>query len=193
MCRKIITKKGRSIHFQFLGNFSFGDLDFYEADISTILLQSSNVGETTHSAVQGAIGKLKVIAPELYKQYFQRSQNILNDFDYKVNVKLIPVPDSLHRFEPKSKNCNVIQAVVRKSQVAQGEKRFLVDQELWDMMATKQKAGLIMHEIINEHFSLLGESDSVKARKFNSFLFAQNFSKKEFWDFLKTLDIAIYP
>lgn len=168
-------------------------LDYYEANISSTLDKRSDSGETALSMAQRIFGKLRLIAPELEKQYLLRSQNILNDFDYKSNAKLIPVPDSLHGFEPKSKDCQVVQAIVRKPQVVQGEKRFLVDQELWDMMDQTQKAGLVMHEIIYEHFSMLGESDSVKARKFNSFLFAQKFSKKEFWAFLKTLDIAIYP
>jgi hypothetical protein len=167
-------------------------LDFYEADHSIGKLPAVVPGETALSITQRTLGKLKTIAPELFTQYLKRSQHVLEEFDFKEDIRLKSVSDSFHFFEPKAEHCQVFQTVVRKVTVTKGEKRFLVDQSLWKEMDSVQQAGLIMHEILNEHFALLGEENSIKARKFNSYLFAQNFNQSEFWRFIKSLDIAIY-
>lgn len=139
------------------------------------------------------MSKLKEVAPKLWEQYSKRVNNIYNEIDFKEDVTLTDIPDSNHSFLPKDKSCKTLQVAIRNNFIQPNEKRFIVRKDLWEKFDNYNKAGLIMHELIYEHFSALGESDSQKARKFNSFIFSKEFSAKEFWAYIKNLQVAIYP
>jgi hypothetical protein len=164
-------------------------LDFYENEVT----EPSSITKTNLEIAQEQVDKLKEVAPELHKQYNLRLKSILSEFDYKKDVRLMDVKDSLHAFTPASKDCNVIQTIIRKETVTSDEKRFLVDKGTWEKLNAFQQAGLIMHEMIYEHFYRLGEKNSVKARKLNAFLFKTTLTKKTFWEYIKDLDVPIYP
>lgn len=170
---------------------SYELLDFYESGIKNN--DSALVEKSTDQIIQVVVEKLRPASVELADQYLKRSKNILAEFDYKSDIELSEVKDSLHAFKPKSANCKVVQTIIRKDKVVEKEKRFLVDENVWKKLDSFQKAGLILHEIIYEHFSKLGEKDSIKARKLNSYLFRNKIKPQEFWLFIKDLDIAIYP
>lgn len=167
-------------------------LDFYENGVEEPTSNSTSK-DKAEKIVENQIGKLKTIAPELHAQYRQRLQTIVSEFDFKEDVRLIDTKDSHHSFVPASKDCEVVQTIIRKNTVTEEEKRFLVDKKTWNKISTYQQAGLVLHEIIYEHFSKLGEKDSIKARKLNAFIFKNEPTQKSFWEFIKNLDIAIYP
>lgn len=167
----------------------FGELlDFYEKDLK---LPPSTKSYQLLASEQ--IQKLSPVAPKLFEKYKKRLAEIISEIEFKKDVELVDVPDSLHTFVPKNKNCQLKQLAIRKSFVLAGEKRFIIDEELWKNLDSYQQAGLILHEIIYEHFLQLGEENSIKVRKFNAYLFSQQFSKEEFWRWMQELEIPIYP
>lgn len=165
-------------------------LDFYEGSVPepSPLPSGKNI-----EIAQLQIEKLKDVAPELYRQYTKRLQNILTEFDLKKDIQLELIKDSHHAFKPADIECSIIQTIIRKNVVAGDEKRFVVDQKTWERLNAFQQAGLIIHEVLYEHFYKLGEKDSIKARKLNAFLFKNTITKKSFWEYIRELDIAIYP
>src|SRR5690606_5955795 len=87
---------------------------------------------------------------------------MLKDSDLK------DIPDSNELAIPK--NCNLKQiAVFRKDPLTQKTK-FYIDEVVWQQMSESTKAGLVMHEIIYEHFKFLSETNSIKARLFNGLI-----------------------
>jgi len=101
--------------------------------------------------------------------------------------------DSLHAFEPNG--CKSRQTIIRRA-VFDGNKRFAVNKALWDALSARDQAGMIMHEVIYEHFSKLGEEDSRKARKLNALLFSpelDEMNEGKFWLFVKKLEVPLYP
>lgn len=163
-------------------------LDFYESSMN---LESKDKNHI--SILEKEFKKLEVASPRLAAQYLRRLKEIQSEIDFKKDVKLTDVKDSLHLFEPLTSDCKIYQIAIRRPSVAEGEKRFIIRKDLWDKLSPTHRAGLLSHEIIYEHFSRLGESDSRKVRKFNSYLFTKALDKEGFWKFVRDLEVPLYP
>ena len=163
-------------------------LDFYENQSNLIQNNSDDYKEI----IKSRIALLEKANPKLSDQYKRRLLQIENEIEFKKNITLVDVKDSEHLFEPKDKKCKLNQIAIRKNNTIGNEKRFIIDEELWSKMDNINKAGLIMHEIIYEHFYNLGEKNSTKARKLNNYLFSLNFDKSNFWKLIQELKIPIY-
>lgn len=170
-------------------NKIYGELlDFYERE-----LKFPPSSKSYQSIALEQIQKLSPVAPKLFEKYKKRLAEIASEIEFKTDVELVDVPDSLHTFVPKNKNCQFKQLAIRKKIVLAGEKRFVINDDLWKTLDSYQQAGLILHEIIYEHFLQLGEENSIKARKFNAYLFSQQLTKEEFWKWMQDLEVPIYP
>lgn len=163
-------------------------LDFYEADISPQF-----IGKTAKDVAEGRFKALKEVAPALGEQYLKRLSKIGSEIDFREDIEITPISDSNHLFKPLSENCKILQIAVRNNKALEREKRFIIRKDLWNKMTTTHQGGLLVHEIIHEHFTKLGEMDSVKARKLNAYLFTEPLDKKKFWLFIKELEIPVYP
>lgn len=162
-------------------------LDFYESNLNV------KDDKPYIDLALDALTKIERASEKLGKQYKKRLATIEKDFDLKANVELVAVGDSLHAFVPKSKNCRVVQAIIRKQNASGDKLPFLVNKEVWNKLGSSSKAGLIVHEIIYEHLSQLGQTDSRSAREINALIFGSNFNTKTFWDLLASKGIPIYP
>ena len=162
-------------------------LDFYEEKVDP-----ETDGDAKSTAAKAYVALAKA-APRLASVYQKRLDSITDEIEFKKDVVLTDSADSKHLFEPKQESCQVAQVALRRSQVLPGEKRFLFRQDLWDKMSASQQAGLLSHEILYEHLAKLGEVDSVKVRKLNRYLFAGAYERKDFWRFVRDLEIPIYP
>lgn len=161
-------------------------LDFYEHEVTL------ETNEKDPLVIAGkALDQLQSAAPKLAEQYRLRLKEISDELDIKPGVKLTIVEDSLHLFQPSSPHCKVTQIAIRRHNPTGSEKRFLVSKDLWTKLSPADKAGLLMHEIIYEHFSKLGEWNSVKARKVNALLFSGKIESEKFWGLLKELRLPI--
>lgn len=162
-------------------------LDLYES--------SAEIMTTTETDYQKIVSERLDLLAEAHKktadQYRTKFSGFLNDSDFKANAKLTDIKDSEHLVLPK--DCRLKQAAIRKNAIAKNEKLFLFDDDNWQEMDSLNKAALIMHEIIYDHFYKLGERNSIKARKVNALLFSKNFNKKQFWELIQDLKIPIYP
>lgn len=132
------------------------------------------------------------IDAKLAKQYQRRLGEIIGEIDFKPRVSLVDIPDSLNDSIPK--NCKVEQIAIRRN-LPVANKSFIINKDLWDKLSNQNKAGLILHEIIYEHFSYLGDKDSRKARFFNGFIAHDSAKKKmekSYKSMLQEKEIPIY-
>lgn len=163
-------------------------LDFYENKVNF------ETDETNPEVIaEKQLSKLKIIAPRLSGQYIKRLKEMSKEIDYKSDVALTDTKDSKHLFQPLSSDCQVLQVAIRKTKPLPNEKRFLIREDLWGQLSPGHRAGLLTHEIVYEHLAKLGENDSVKARKLNSYLYENEVKREEFWKFIKELEVPIYP
>lgn len=162
--------------------------DFYEEN------QEIHSDETDPFKIaEMQILKTQEFAPKIAIQYTQRLKLISNEIEYKDNVELTNIEDSKEFYLPIDKKCKLEQVAIRKNHIHGLEKRFIFRQDLWSQLAPEHQAGLLLHEIIYEHLSKLGETDSIKARKINRFLFQDKINQKDFWLLIKDLKLPIYP
>jgi hypothetical protein len=167
-------------------------LDFYESHIVAVP-QTKAPSLTPEKIAEIHLEKIRSADSKLADQYLKRLHNMMKEVDFLEEAELTTIDDSKHLYQPANKNCKVLQTAVRKKSIVANEKRFLIRKDLWEKLDSINKAGLLTHEIIYEHFSQLGEEDSVKARKLNAFLYQDDFVAKDFWKLIKQMEIPIYP
>lgn len=163
-------------------------LDFYENPIST-----TDLSGTPTEIAEGRFKTLVQIAPKLGRQYQKRLSSIMDEIDFKKDIELKDIHDSHHLYKPAKKDCTVRQIAIRKKSPLPGEKIFIIDQAIWSELTASHQAGLLVHEIVYEHLSRLGETDSIKSRKIVSYLFSDKLNKKDFWNLMQQLEVPIYP
>lgn len=167
-------------------------LDFYE---TTLPLNPVAPDLGFEAIAQDVLENLERLSPTQARQYQNRLKEFLREADFKGDVKLVNIRDSKHLFKPKEEQCKVRQIAIRKKDASSISKRFLVDQELWDRLPETDKAGLVLHEIVYEHFYKLGEDDSVKARSLTAYLFSQNIrsaKSADYWKVIREMKVPLY-
>lgn len=165
-------------------------LDFYESSSQKIELAGDY-----KTIVEERIASLKTVNPALGEIFSKRWKTMGSEIEWKKEIDLTDVQDSKHLFVPSDKNCQLKQIALRRNEVAANQLRFIIDESFWQKLSPISQAGLIMHEIIYEHFYKLGEKDSVKARTFNAYLFSPDFKQAGsagFWKMIGSLKVPIY-
>ncbi len=170
-------------------------LDLYELKDKTNLLtlKTAEPAVSYEKFVEMMIDRIEQASPKLGRTYRNRWSEFLGQVEWVKDKKLADVKDSLHTEEPLADDCKFVQLAVRIDKIADGEKRFQIRQDLWDQLSPLGRAGLVMHELLYQHFARLGEKDSRSARKVNRLLLAKNFEAKSFWKLVKDLRVPIYP
>jgi hypothetical protein len=164
-------------------------LDFYEARVRTGKVPSLE-GDNELAIVREALQRLKPVDPKRAERFLRLLERFNDDTQFMANKKLTDVPDSQHLFMPAQKGCQVEQIAILDKGII-GGKRFIISKDLWDELPVGHRAGLILHELVYEYFADLGERNSIRARKYNVFLFG-TYTEAEYWKFVKDLRVRIY-
>lgn len=166
-------------------------LDYYEAS-SLGLKLGANSQVNFKQEVKNQLDAFAKIDKKTADQYQKRFTSILEEIEFKKNIALSNIPDSSHEALPAG--CSLKQIAIRRSESSL-KKLFLVDKTLWESLDDKNKAGLILHEIIYEHFFFLGEKNSKKARFMTTLLAHIQTGKplpKSYKSLLQEMKIPIY-
>lgn len=169
-------------------------LDFFENRNSKVpykIRKSEKINE--YEYLLDIWSKLSKVSPRFYKKY---SSDLMR---FKSRVKLISgesfrnVKDSFHISLPKE--CRILQLAIQRKDTKSKETVFYINKDIYEKMDVKQKAGLISHEIIYEHFRYFGQNHSVNVREFNRFLFSEKLvasGKEGFAKFIQEMGIPAY-
>ncbi len=165
-------------------------LDFYESDEKRIETEAP-YAEVVEARLK-ALGKVNAAWSETL---LKRWKTMKSEIEWKKDIELVDVEDSKHLYAPSDKNCKLKQIALRRNEVAGNQARFVIDDNFWQMMKPVSQAGLVMHELVYEHFFKLGETNSVKARAMNVYLFSPDLEAQGsdgFWRMVKSLKVPIY-
>ncbi len=162
-------------------------LDYYEGEIwNGLTLSFPKEGDFLQKADQ-ILDRLQNFDPQLASAYKKRIREIYADFNLIPNINLGHVQDSYELAIPA--NCETRQIVVRLHDINPGQKRFQVSQDLWNQLDANNQAGVLLHEVIYEHFSQnlkideisvpagFHESNSTSSRKLNAMIASEEFQK----------------
>ncbi len=89
-------------------------------------------------------------------------------------MDLIDIPDSGHIGVPYG--CEIKQSAIHREPIRRTDKRYFIDQTLWDLLDNTNKAGLIIHEIVYREAYNLGHRNSLTVRDFVSWVTSREFS-----------------
>lgn len=166
-------------------------LDLYE--VSEAL---KNFKEKSHKDILTAVlENLKSKNAVQAQQYMEKVKTFFENVEFRTDISLADIDDSKHVYLPKSSECNLLQIAIRKNAASKVTKQFIIDQDMWKQLSERSKASLVLHEIIYEHLFKLGETDSVKARMLNAYMFSERAftdGPKEHWELIKSLKLPIY-
>ncbi len=175
------------------GNDSIELLDFYENKKMRRFTLKDIDHQDEMKIVEDVIMSLKRLDTKLHKTFKKNLEVFPSRSVYLDNTVFENVEDSNEL--GISKECKLIQLAIRKKDPLKAKEMFYFSKDAWIKLNSYHKAGLIIHEIVYEFFSHLGEIDSQKVRVFTSFLFsneATTFNKDQYNKLIRELRISIY-
>jgi hypothetical protein len=182
---------GYVVHCEATNNRTTILLDFYESEQPLIDGLSQNHVEI----LEGRLSLLTQFDKKLGGIFKKNWSEMQKQIHFVENADLTESKDTNHLFQPKNKGCSLRQVAMRRRVKLPFRSNFIIDKEVWSELNELNKAGLLAHELIYEHFWKLGENDSTKARVFTAFVFSKDFenqNKDGFWRVIKGLKIPIY-
>ena len=166
--------------------------DFYE----TKQLKKYHIdfpgGSDWNKIANTVVTRLKNKNENLYRQYSKVLAKINKRLKFIDEANFRDVKDSYEVAIPK--DCRLEQLAIQKDN-SKGEREIFISLRLWKKLSEEQKAGLIMHEIIYEHFINLGEKNSLKVREFNSLLFSKEIgelNRAKFNQIVRSMKLSLY-
>jgi hypothetical protein len=90
------------------------------------------------------------------------------------------------------KNCELKQIAIQIRNPDLFDKRYVINQDLWNSLDTDNQAALVLHEIIYRMAIEQGASDSVGARLINSLIFSDTVSNLDWITSIKAWEKAGY-
>lgn len=121
------------------------------------------------------VNRLQKYSPIRAKRYMMWLDTFMNseEIDFVTGKTLNDVPDSNHISTPN--NCVLKQIAIQRSdkELSWGGKRYTIDLDLWVKLDEKQKAVLVLHEIILREAILAKQENSIPTRYLNSYLFSK--------------------
>lgn len=142
-------------------------LDFYEQ--REILQLNRDLGPTNTSyleKIKYVLAHRKNFAPFRAKLWGSQADNFLNESVFLKGVKFNRLNDTGNIFIPEG--CDFEQVAVQDEPLFTRQKRFKINQDLWDAMDDENRAGLVLHEIIYREAISYGHEDSIRSRYLNA-------------------------
>jgi len=116
--------------------------------------------------------RLNKYSPTRARLYQQWYQEFMQEAQFFADIDLGEVNDSDHILIPAG--CKIKQIIIQREVSLPGDKRYIIDKNLWDHLDNDNIAALIMHELI---YREMNQETSVHVRYFNSFLFSDKISQ----------------
>ncbi len=168
-------------------------LDFYEHEMLNPNSKIINVPEKKLKEIlDERMAILSKLDEKTHQIYVSRLNSVIKDIKFLSEISLNKTRDSFEIAKPK--NCKLEQFAIQRMN-SQKQVEFFFDKEIWDALNPVAQAGLLLHEVIYEHFILLGEKNSINVRKYNAFIFSNEFEKaspQDYKKFVASLRVALY-
>lgn len=151
-------------------------LDLYEAkELYKRNLITSN--EDYKSIINERLSNLGKLSPALESLYLKK----LNSYKiaFKKDIVLKDLKDENHVFIPK--NCSLKQIAHRINESGPAYD-IIINDDYWKKLSNVNQAGLIMHEVIYDHFRFFKVINSSGVRKFIGIIYSddfKNFTKED--------------
>ncbi len=164
--------------------------DWYESSALYGLVPKHGPGSATAvERAQKVVGRLIALNPTRALRYAHMIDHFMSEAQFVSGASLIDLPDVGLGAIPA--NCHLAQLAVQRSYASMpGERRYLIDAELWNRLELDQQAALIVHEVILRELMETAEgplTNTVAVRHFNALLLADAMAEFDEPRWYKTL------
>lgn len=150
-------------------------------------VQSDSVSERVYAAIT----RLQWLSPDRAKKYRQWANTFNSETNITTDVELVDIPDSQHSGIPRG--CKPLQIANQATVLLPGQKRYIIDKTLWDLLNPDQKAGLILHEIVYRETLSFGQENSIAARFLSSLMASPTITELKLKQFIELLQQLGFP
>lgn len=161
-------------------------LDYFEGEIYRGIRADLGPPELgVEGKMELLLGRIARFSPDMAARYRRGYETFHASSRFVKGVRLVITSDSHEQFIPEG--CQIEQTVVRRVPRFAEDRKYTINQEIWDALDADGKAGMILHELVYEETQRNGHADSFTARYFNSRLSSpeiEKLSKSEFVDLL---------
>ena len=133
-------------------------LDFYEGRVLRKLTPKIDTKMTYQKNIETIFKYLSFYDTRVVDIIEPWYQKFLQEAQFVRDVELVDVPDSSHLFIPK--NCRIEQLAIQVEPQFPGDRRYIINKDLWEAMDTVSQAGLIIHELL--YRKVIEENKAVK-------------------------------
>ena len=161
-------------------------LDLYEA--RTLRGIVSDLGDPTEAWEGKAtrlLGELARVDTDRSAGYIRRVRGITADSLFLPGVELRDISDSMHIAIPAG--CAIVQAVIQKQKRFPEDKTFTFSKDIWDRLDESNRAALVMHEVIYEELISSGQTNSIVARYYNSYVCSRKIGLMKLDEYIRFL------
>ncbi len=162
-------------------------LDFYEAKTQRGI--QHDLGGTHLSPIDKvfvALDRLKRLSPLRAQIYREQAKKFFDETLMLSGVQLVDIPDSQHIQVPNG--CTIEQLAIQREPQQPEDKRFTINADLWNLLDSDNKAGLILHEIIYREALSERQSNSISTRYFNSLYTSHKIDSLSLEEFISRLN-----
>lgn len=164
-------------------------LDLYEArEVLELKIDAGLPAPSIIDAVQKVFERIPDFDTTRKKNYRKWANEFESEASRLKNVHLVDVPDSNHVAIPKG--CAIEQLVVQVSTPLQHQKRYVINQDIWERLDDASKVTMTIHEIVYREAIQLGHLNSINSRYLTGRLLGEDFSGISTKDYARLLSEA---
>lgn len=167
-------------------------LDFFEARVFRGLEIVTSPQGDYREIVSEKLERLRYFDPRRAESYRVAVDEFLDRSLMLRDVTLVDISDSSHLAFPN--NCQVEQLAIQRAPMFPQDKKYTINQDLWERLSAQGKAGLLLHEIVFGEALSLGHENSIKTRFFVSYLFSRAFetaTRENYNEVLRLVDFTV--
>lgn len=148
--------------------------DVYEAEHRFSMKPQFPEGDNEYKIAKEIVGRLRTLSPLRATGYSKWIEEFESETQFLTGKELIDVPDTNSGFLPKG--CKIEQLLVQSEPKFPGEKRFVVNLDLWQQLSPQHRAAALVHEALLREGRLNKHSNSEYSRYLNAFLLSDRVS-----------------
>jgi hypothetical protein len=174
---------------------SIEQLDYFEGRVLRALYPDLGSPQlSVAEKVSMALGRLSNLDPERYFQYSTEFSNFFSNVQWVRGVNLVDIPD-YGELPIDPTNCKIEQLAIQRKPEIPGDKRYVINGDLWDLMNNDTKAALVLHEVIYRDAITRGHTNSMRVRYFNTIISShrlEGMNSDDYKQLLSTLGLDVY-
>ena len=144
-------------------------LDLFEGEqLRGMPFDSKLLGQDEWSIARNIIKRIRQWDPVRAESYSRRLDTFTKEARFLPNSTPRPVDDAHSLILPIG--CNLEQAALQREPEFPEDPRYIFDKSIWDVMNLANRASLVIHEIVYREARDLFQTNSKKARYYNSML-----------------------